>query len=80
MIQDGLKINHRVGQCFVRNVFIFFVVDNAVGYSLRKSQSCDDIVIDDDKVLVDIDGIVIGSAVDGAQLDDNMDVKNDDDA
>ncbi|CAF4961673.1 unnamed protein product, partial [Rotaria sp. Silwood1] len=58
----------------------FFIVDNVVGCSLRKSQSCDDIVIDDDKVLVYIDGIVIGSAVDGAQLDDNIDVKDDDDA
>ncbi|CAF5101581.1 unnamed protein product, partial [Rotaria sp. Silwood1] len=57
----------------------FFIVDNVVGCSLRKSQAYDDIVIDDDKILVDIDGIVIGSVVDDAQLDNNIDVKDDDD-
>ncbi|CAF1402429.1 unnamed protein product [Rotaria sordida] len=48
-----------------------------------KPRSCTDIVMDDDKELVGLDDIVIGSVVDGTKLDDNVEsvavVETDDD-
>ncbi|CAF4014725.1 unnamed protein product [Rotaria sordida] len=37
-----------------------------------KPRSCTDIVMDDDKELIELDDIVTGSVVDGTKLDDNV--------